>query len=133
MVLANAVLLIHAAFVGFVVLTVPLIYLGKALNWQWVRVYWFRIAHLAGICIVAAQAWAGVLCPLTTLEMWLRRKGRLATYDESFIEHWLQQLIYWDFPAWVFVVVYSLFALLVVATWYVVPPTKRKNHGMIAI
>ena len=130
--LATAVLIVHAAFVAFVVLTVPCIYLGKAFNWQWVRIYWLRVAHLAGICIVVAQTWVGVICPLTTLEMWLREKGELVTYGESFIEHWLQQLLYWNFPAWVFIFVYSLFALLVVFTWYVVPPTKGKDRGLIA-
>jgi len=130
--LANAVLAIHAAFVAFIVLAIPCIYLGKALHWRWVRNYWLRIAHLAGIFIVVAQAWAGVICPLTTLEMWLREKGGLAAYGESFIEHWLQQLIYWSFPAWVFIVIYSLFALLVIFTWYVVPPTKGKDRDLIA-
>ncbi len=130
-ILANTVLAIHATFVAFVVLTVPCIYLGKSLNWQWVRIYWLRIAHLAGICIVVAQAWAGVICPLTTLEMWLREKAGIATYGESFIEHWLQQLIYWNFPAWVFICIYSIFALLVIYTWYVVPPTKNAQANRI--
>ena len=130
--LANAVLLVHAAFVAFVVLMVPLIFLGKTLNWQWVRIYWLRLAHLVGICIVVAQSWAGIICPLTTLEMWLREKADLKTYSDSLIEHWLQQLIYWNFPAWVFIALYSLFALLVISTWYVVPPHKNNTRGVIA-
>ena len=56
---ADAVLVLHAAFVVFIVLTVPAIYLGAALHWRWVRLLWLRVAHLLGICIVAAQAWAG--------------------------------------------------------------------------
>ncbi len=127
--LADTVLLIHSAFVAFVVFTVPCIYLGKALHWQWVRIYWLRVAHLAGICIVAAQAWAGVICPLTHLEMWLRRKGGLEAYTQSFIEHWLQRVLYWDFPAWVFIAMYTLFAALVVGTWLLVPPQKRSPDG----
>jgi hypothetical protein len=111
---------------------VPLVFLGKTLTWQWVRTYWLRLAHLVGICIVVAQSWAGIICPMTTLEMWLREKGELKTYSESFIEHWLQQLIYWNFPAWVFIAIYSLFALLVISTWYVVPPHKNKTRGVIA-
>ena len=123
--LANTILLLHATFVAFVVLTVPCIYIGKLRGWRWVRLFWLRVAHLVGICIVVAQAWAGVICPLTTLEMWLREQGGLTGYTGSFIEHWLQTLLYWDLPAWVFIVVYSLFALLIIATWYVVPPLKR--------
>ncbi|MDH3978131.1 MAG: DUF2784 domain-containing protein [Gammaproteobacteria bacterium] len=127
--LANTVLVIHAAFIMFVVLTVPCIYIGKALNWRWVRLYWLRVTHVIGICMVAAQAWAGVICPLTTLEMWLRDKGGLATYADSFISHWLQRLIYWDLPAWIFVVIYSFFALLIFLTWHVVPPSKNTTSS----
>lgn len=122
--LANAVLSLHAAFIVFVVLTVPCIYIGKALHWRWVRNVWLRAAHLLGTSIVAAQAWFGIVCPLTTIEMWLREKGGLATYSGTFIEHWLQRLVYWDLPAWVFLVIYTLFALLVLVSWYVVPPDK---------
>lgn len=129
-ILANAVLIIHAAFVAFVVLIVPLIYIGKLSNWRWVRFYWLRIAHLVGICIVAVQSWIGIICPLTIIEMWLRENSDLATYNESFIEHWLQRLIYWDLPAWTFIVLYSLFALLVIFTWYVVPPIKSSSRGV---
>lgn len=104
---------------------VPCIYVGRALNWSWVRSYWLRVAHLAGIGLVVAQTWIGMLCPLTTLEMWLREQSDLATYTGSFIEHWLQELLYWNFPALVFIVLYTGFALLVIATWYAVPPRQK--------
>lgn len=126
---ADAVLLVHAAFVLFVIVMVPLVYTGGALGWGWVRRYWLRVAHLLGIAIVALQSWAGLVCPLTTLEMWLRRKSGLQAYSGSFIEHWLQRLLYWDLPAWVFIVIYSLFALLVVFTWYLVPPQRRRERS----
>lgn len=114
----------HATFVAFVVFTLPCIFLGKVFRWRWVRLFWLRILHLIGICIVAAQAWAGVICPLTTLEMWLREQDGLTTYAGSFIAHWLQTLIYWDLPAWVFTAAYSMFALLVISAWYFVPPIR---------
>jgi len=128
-VLANFVLFVHASFVVFVVLGVPFIFLGKAMNWGWVRVRWLRIVHLVGIAVVVAQAWAGVICPLTTLELWLRQKAGLATYSGSFIEHWLQEFLYWDLPSWVFVATYSLFAILVLCTWYLVPPVRSINRS----
>ena len=131
-ILANLVLLIHVSFVVFVVVAVPLILLGGVRGWKWVRVPWLRGLHLAGICIVAAQSWAGVICPLTTLEMWLRKQGGLVTYTGHFIEHWLQKLLYWDFPSWVFVVVYSLFALLVLSTWFLVPPRRAKDSSSVS-
>ena len=123
--LANLTLGIHLAFVLFVVFMVPLVYLGRVLHWAWVRIFWLRLLHLLGILVVAAQAWAGVICPLTTLEMWLRRQGGEQGYSGSFVEHWMHELLYWDFPAWVFVLLYSVFALLVAGTWFLVPPQRR--------
>jgi hypothetical protein len=78
--------------------------------------------------VVVAQAWLGVICPLTTLEMWLREKAGEATYAGSFVEHWLQDLLYYEAPPWVFVAAYSAFGLLVLATWWYFPP-KSKHRG----
>jgi hypothetical protein len=127
--LADAVLFFHALFVAFVVLMLPCIAAGGLLGWRWVRTYWLRVTHLAAIGVVTLQAWAGVICPLTTLEMWLAQRGQRATYSGSFIQHWLQQILYWDLPAWVFIAAYSGFALLVIAAWYCVPPapTSKRN------
>jgi hypothetical protein len=57
--------------------------------------------------------------------MWLRKQAGAAIYSKSFIEYWLQEILYWKFPWWIFVVVYTLFAFLILATWFLVPPTKR--------
>jgi hypothetical protein len=127
--LADAVLIIHAAFVAFVVLLLPGILLGGLWGWRWVRLMWLRVGHLAAIGLVTIQAWAGAICPLTTLEMWLAERGQRATYSGSFIQHWLQRLLYWDLPGWVFIAAYSGFALLVVAAWYCVPPTRAGKRG----
>ena len=77
---ADAVLLAHTAFVMFVVLTVPLVYIGGICHWAWVRLRWLRLFHLAGVCFVAAQSWAGVICPLTHLEHWLRGQDGQDSY-----------------------------------------------------
>jgi Protein of Unknown function (DUF2784) len=115
--LADAVLCSHVALMAFVVLGLPLVIAGNLRRWRWVNSPWLRFAHLATILVVAAEAWAGVVCPLTTLEMWLRAKAHAATYDGSFVEHWLQALLFWQAPAWVFTAAYSLFGLAVAATW----------------
>jgi hypothetical protein len=70
---------------------------------------------------VAGEAWLGVVCPLTTLEMWLRGRAHEATYDGSFVEHWLQALLFWQAPAWAFTAAHSLFGLAVLATWWLWP------------
>ncbi|CAG0940235.1 hypothetical protein GPROT2_00864 [Gammaproteobacteria bacterium] len=116
--LADAVLLVHAAFVAFVVIGQVLVLAGLAFGWRWVRGRRLRIAHLAAIGVVVAQAWAGVLCPLTVLENALRARAGEGGYGGSFIAHWLHRLIFFDAPMWVFTVAYTAFGLLVAATWY---------------
>jgi hypothetical protein len=116
--LADAVLLVHALFVGFVVFGQLLILAGLALGWAWVRNVRFRVAHLLAIGIVVLQAWVGVLCPLTLLENALRLRAGEPAYAESFMAHWLHRLIFFDAPPWVFTVAYTVFAGLVAATWY---------------
>ena len=68
--------------------------------------------------MVVAQAWFGVICPLTTLEMSLRAQAGDVAYEGTFISHWLQQLLYYQAPPWVFVVCYTLFSGLVAGTWF---------------
>lgn len=125
--LADALLLIHVLFVGFVVLGLVAIYLGFFLHWRWVRNRWFRILHLMAIVIVVLQSWLGLICPLTIWEMALREKAGAAVYAGSFIQYWLHQLLYWQAPDWVFIVVYTVFGALVLASWFIVRPDARTN------
>lgn len=123
--LADTILVIHVLFVAFVVIGLFAIYLGYWLNWRWVYNRTFRIIHLCAIGYVVVQAWLGVVCPLTTWEMALRAEAGTATYAGSFIQHWLHWALYFTLPAWVFMVVYTLFGGLVLASWWLVRPDKR--------
>ncbi|MEH6823525.1 MAG: DUF2784 domain-containing protein [Motiliproteus sp.] len=123
--LADAVLLLHSLIVVFVVAALLLTIVGGYRQWLWVRNWWFRVVHLVAIAVVVAQSWAGLLCPLTTLEMWLRGKAGSVPYDGGFIQYWLQRFLYYDAPEWVFVVVYTVFGLLVIITWGLFPPQKK--------
>lgn len=123
--LADLVLVLHVALVLFVVGGLVLIVLGNLRGWSWVNAWWFRLAHLATIAIVVAEAWWGIECPLTTLERWLREQARDSTYAGSFIEHWLQALLFWQAPPWVFTTAYTLFGLAVVWAWWRFPPRRR--------
>jgi len=125
-VLADAVLLAHTAIVAFVVLGLPIIVVGNVRGWPWVNRWWFRLTHAAAIAIVVAESWFGMICPLTTLEAWLRRRAHEAVHEGSFVEYWLQRLIFYDAPAWVFVVAYTVFGLLVAAVWWYFPPDRRR-------
>jgi len=124
--LADAVLILHALLVVFVVSGLAFIVIGKVRGWQWVYSRWFRIMHLGAIAAVVAESWFGIVCPLTTLEMWLRMKAGQRTYDSGFIEYWLQNFLYYDAPGWMFVLAYSLFGLLAVTVWWWAPPRLRR-------
>jgi len=125
--LADLILLVHALVVCFVIAGQVMILVGGWRDWSWVRNAWFRLAHLATIVVVALQAWLGRLCPLTLWEQGLRRAAGLAHHEQSFIEYWLARYIYLDLPWWVFVAAYTLFAALVVWTWWRLPPDRLRN------
>ena len=127
--LADAVLVIHFGVVLFVVGGLVVVVAGNWLRWRWVNQLWFRLAHLAAIAVVVLQAWLGQYCPLTTLESWLRVQAGAAAYERSFVEHWLQRLIFYEAPFWVFAVAYTAFALLVLLVWWRFPPHRSSGKG----
>jgi hypothetical protein len=122
--LADGVLVLHAGIVMFVVGGLLLVLLGGARKWVWVRNFWFRVLHLAAIAYVALQSWLDVVCPMTTLEMWLRGRAGQIVYQGDFIAYWLRRLLFYQAPPWVFIAVYSAFALLVVLSWVLIPPAS---------
>lgn len=123
---ADALLLVHAMFVFFVVFGLVLILVGKLLNWTWVRNPLFRIVHLAAIGVVVLQSWLGIICPLTTWEMALRERAGGVTYSGAFVSHWLESVLYYQAPAWVFAIAYTVFAVAVLASWYWVRPRRLR-------
>lgn len=126
--LADLVLILHAAFIGFVVIGLILILLGGTMRWRWVRNRWFRFAHLAGIGLVVVQAWFGIMCPLTTLENHLRHKAGQPVYELGFIADHVHRLIFFEAPGWVFSLCYTVFGLLVLAGLWLVPPKWRGRN-----
>ena len=125
--LADAVLTLHVGVVVFIVGGLALVLGGNALGWRWVNHAGFRVAHLAAIAVVVLQAWFGQWCALTTLESWLRVQAGSEGYRQSFIEHWLQRLLYIEAPFWTFTVAYTVFGLLVVLAWWRFPPRSAQG------
>src|SRR6266705_3428635 len=82
--LADGVVLLHAAFVAFVML-------GGFLAWRWRAVLW---AHVPAALWGAAIEYAGLICPLTPLENALRARAGLEGYRGGFVEHYLIPLLY---------------------------------------
>ena len=120
--LADVILVVHFAFVAFVVCGLGAIWLGAALGWRWVRNFWFRIAHLVAILFVATEALLGVMCPLTVWEDALRGRGS----DLGFIARWIRAVMFYELPLWIFTAAYVGFALVVALTFWLVPPIRAR-------
>ena len=118
---ADAVLLVHFAFVAFVIGGLALTWVGAALSWRWVRNVWFRILHVIAISFVAAESLLGVMCPLTVWEDALR--GRVS--EKSFVARWIHQVMFYQLPEWIFTLAYVVFAAAVVLTYRLVPPRRK--------
>jgi hypothetical protein len=82
--LADCVVIVHAAFVVFVVFGWLLVYRSPRLAW---------LHAPAGVwgALIEFGGWA---CPLTPLENALRTRGGKAGYSGGFIEHYVLPLVY---------------------------------------
>lgn len=121
--LADAILVVHAAFVLFVVVGLPATWIGIALDKPYARNPWFRGLHLAAIGFVVVETLLGYVCPLTSWEAALRGD----TSGQGFIERLIHAWLFWRAPAWVFATAYAGFGLLVAATWWRWPPTRGRG------
>ncbi|MBY4899036.1 DUF2784 domain-containing protein [Cupriavidus sp. AU9028] len=81
---ADAVVVLHLAFVAFVVA-------GGMLVWRWPAMAWL---HLPAALWGATVEWTGWICPLTPLENRLRAAAGEAGYESGFVEHYLLPLLY---------------------------------------
>lgn len=124
---ADIVLFLHVLVVIFNVFGLVLIFVGNVLNWLWIRNPWFRLIHLFTISVVVLLSWLNFLCPLTSIEMALRTRAGDIAYPGSFISHWLENILYYQAPPWVFVVSYTIFGVMVVVSWFLVRPRRFSN------
>lgn len=124
--LADFTVILHMAYVLFVILGFLLTLVGALARWRWVRNPWFRGIHLAMILIVVAEAWAGVTCPLTTWEQQLRELAGQETYSGAFLANCVHDWLFYDLPPWMFTLLYSLFGGGVLLTFVLAPPQFRR-------
>ena len=124
-VLADLVVAVHAAYVVFVVGGELAVLAGWLLGWGWTRNRVFRLLHLAAIALVVVEVLTGTLCPLTVLENHLRRLAGGEGYELSFIGYWLDRVLFYRAPGWVFTLAYASFGLLVALTFWRYPPGRR--------
>ena len=123
--LADIIAIIHLGYVSYVILGFILIVVGIILRWKWIRNLPFRITHLLAIVGVACEALLGVNCPLTVLEFKLRYALNLSEEKVSFIGAIVDSLLYYNAPGWLFTIIYTVFAITVIITFIIAPPTRR--------
>jgi hypothetical protein len=126
--LADAVVIVHAAYVAFVVIGFAAIVGGAIAGARWSRSFALRAAHLAAILLVCVEVAIGVVCPLTTLENSLRLRAGAASYPADFVGYWVDRLIFYNAPTWVFALLYFGFAAMVALSWWLWPPRWPHAH-----
>ena len=82
--LADLVVLVHSAFVLFVIL-------GGFLTVRWHGVAWIHLPAAAWAAIVEIFGW---VCPLTPLENWLRQQGGESGYGSDFVARYVLPTLY---------------------------------------
>ncbi|ROT33323.1 DUF2784 domain-containing protein [Micromonospora sp. HM5-17] len=102
--MTTVVLGLHALFLAYLVV-------GGFLAWRWPRTIWLHLAAAAwGVTVVAAE----LVCPLTYLEHWARRRAGESGVGQGFIDRYVEGVIY---PERYAVLAQALVAVLVVASW----------------
>jgi hypothetical protein len=119
--LADLVLVVHLAFVLFVVV-------GGLLVLRWPRVAWLHVPSAIWGVLIEYTGW---ICPLTPLENSFRARGGEAGYSGGFIEHYIQPLLY---PAGLTrstQVVLGSLALVLNLTAYAIVGTRMRRREVL--
>ncbi len=100
-----------------------LVPVGGWLGWRWVRSYWLRLLHLLSLAVVALQALYGRACILTIWQFALQ-SGDGQGEPEPMIATWINRLLYWPLPHWVFVTAYVVVFAYTLLLWRWVAPRR---------
>ena len=122
--LAGGILAVHFAVIAFNLFGLIAIPLGAWRGWSWVRAPLWRWAHVASLGVVALQALAGRACFLT---IWQDALGGRSE-SEPLIMRFVNGLIFWPLPAWVFTAVYvAVLAYALALLWWAPPRPWRRG------
>jgi len=124
--LADLIVVFHAAYVAVVVFGVPAILLGAWRGWRFARNFWFRVVHLLMIGIVALEALVGIFCPVTEWENRLRQLAGQPVEQGSFVGRWAHRLIFIDFSPEMLMLCHCLFAAVVIVMFVMIPPHRPR-------
>lgn len=129
--LADLLVVIHLAYMAFVVGGLLLILIGIVRKWSWVRNFWFRAAHFGFIAVVVLESLFGIVCPLTQWEYDLRVLGGEEGQPGSFVGRMVHLVLFPGNPdnpppEWIFTTAYCLFGAAVLATLIFAPPRRPR-------
>jgi hypothetical protein len=127
--LATAVLVFHLLVVLFNLCGMIVIPLGAWRGWAFVRVFWWRALHLAILAVVALQAVLGQACFLSLWQSALQRWAGEGASAAPFIARFINRLLFWPLPLWVFAIIYVAVCAYVLALWRLVPPILRLRQN----
>ena len=130
--LANLIVVIHIAYVVYVVGGLVAILIGAWRGRTWIRNPWFRVTHLLAILIVVFEIFLKLNCPLTTWENRARAAGQQPVDGSAFMDRLLSFILVGNAPGWFIDALYYVFAVAIVATFFLVPPRWKARRRELA-
>ena len=115
---ADLVLIFHFGIVIFITSLFVIIPVGYKFKWKFPKNRKLRSTHLFLISLVTAETVFGLTCPLTLIEHNLRG----IFISNTFVNIWLQKLLYWNFPKEFFLISYILCLTWTIFMWNRFPP-----------
>ncbi|MGH7212356.1 MAG: DUF2784 family protein [Acetobacteraceae bacterium] len=128
--LAQIVLAVHVVVILFNLFGIIAIPLGGWRGWTFVRGFWWRALHVAALAAVAVQAVAGRACFLT---VWQDVLARSTAGHTPLIVRWVNGVIFWPLPLWVFAALYVVVFVYVLGLLWLVPPAwpRRRRYSRL--
>lgn len=115
-VLADVVVVVHFAFVVFLIV-------GGLLALRWPRVLWFHVPSVMWGALIVTFS---ITCPLTPLERNLRARGGGERYEESFVERYVEGILY---PGDMLREAQAIGAAAVIGSWIALAVRHRRRAG----
>ncbi|MFL6210527.1 MAG: DUF2784 domain-containing protein [Pyrinomonadaceae bacterium] len=125
--LADFVVVIHIAYVAYIIVGLGLILVGWQRRWPWVRNLWFRLTHLVAILIVVLELILQTTCPLTMLELNLRSWAGQPVTATPFVDRLMHFVLLGWLPGAVTNSTYVLVALVIAVTFVLAPPRWHRR------
>ena len=122
--LADIIVVIHLSYACFVLFGLLAIIIGVSCGWIWVKNFTFRVIHLVCTVFVPLETIIRIACPLTTLENFFLRASGAEGYSRSFIGNFINKILFYEAPEWIFAMIYVALAILVVVYFILFPPVR---------